>query len=305
MTAPVEFHLRLVEEAVWAAILGRRVAGTFHRERERLYVETDPEARERLFARFYSGWFERLDLAEPITAALREQETVLAAARRILFGPATTETREGAELFVAGPGEFSVVVTVRPQTLVDRTACLTLLRRELLHIADMLDPAFAYEPRLPASDVGPAHDRRLQERYRVLWDCSVDGRLVRIGLIDKAARDERRREFERAFAVLADAAGACFDGLFRGPRPTHPELVTIAADPEAGFGLRPSVAPSSGRCPLCAFPTAEHEPDPASLPADTLSLIASDFPSWRPDLGLCPQCADLYRARRLVGSPAR
>jgi hypothetical protein len=305
MIAPLEFHVRLVEEAVWAAILGHREAGKFHRERETPYAATDPEARERLFARFYFAWFDRLDLAGPIAAALQEQETALAPARRILFGPATTEKREGAELFVAGPGEFSVVVTLRPQILVDRRACLTLLRRELLHIADMLDPAFAYEPRLPPSEVGPAHDRRLQDRYRVLWNCSVDGRLVRLGRIDPAARDDRLREFGRAFATLADAAGGCFDRLFSGPRPTHPELVEIAADPQAGFGLCPSRASSAGRCPLCGFPTVDLEPDPSLLPPDALRALASEFPAWRPELGICPQCADLYRSRRLVEVPSR
>jgi hypothetical protein len=36
MFQPIEFHPRLVEDAVWAGVRRRRDAGVFHRERERL-----------------------------------------------------------------------------------------------------------------------------------------------------------------------------------------------------------------------------------------------------------------------------
>lgn len=297
MTAPVEFHPRLVEEAVWTAIRGRRDAGVFHRDRERLYAGDDGETRERLFARFHAAWFERLDLASPVRTALEEQAAALAAARRVLFVPETGGTPEGAELFVARPGEFSVVVALGPRTLADGSSCLALLRRELLHVADMLDPEFRYEPRLPRRSAGPAHDRRLQDRYRALWSCSVDGRLARLGRLDAAVREERLREFRAAFPSLADAAGGCFDRVFSGPRPGHPDLVAIAEDPRAALGLDPEGPSRSGPCPLCGFPAAEFEPEPSGLPAEVLEAIGSEFPSWRPERGLCPLCADLYRSR--------
>lgn len=297
MIGNVEFHPRLVEEAVWAGIQGRRDAGVFHRDRERLYGEPDAEARERAFARLNLSWFERLSLAEPIARALAEETRCLAAAGRVLFIPVTTENREGAELFVAAPGQFSVVVTLRPWTLADRDAVLGFLRRELLHVADMLDPVFEYEPRLPRQPAGPAHDRRLQDRYRVLWDCSIDGRLARLGRIAPGVRDARLGEFRHAFACVGGRAEECFERLFSGPRPRHPELVALATDPETAFGLRPPGPARSGRCPLCSFPTADWEPEPESLPAEVARAIVSELPEWRAEQGICPQCADLYRAR--------
>lgn len=300
MTAPIEFHPRLVEEAVWAALRERRETGVFHREREKLYDEPDPEARDRGFGRLHSAWFERLGLAGPVTRALQEQAGALAAARRVLFVPVTTEKREGAELFVAAPGQFTVVVTLRPGTLAAAGAVLVLLRRELLHIADMLDPAFAYEPRLPQQALGPAHDRRLQDRYRALWSCSVDGRLVRLDCLGPDARAARLGEFAHVFGCLGEQAEACFEQIFSGPRPRHPGLVALALDPEAGFGLRPAARASTGRCPLCGFPTAELEPKPELLPVEVVDEIASEFPSWRAEQGICPQCADLYRARPML-----
>ncbi len=63
MLERVEFHPRLVEEAVFAALRGRPESRTFHRERDPIYREADPEERERRFAALHAAWFERLDLA--------------------------------------------------------------------------------------------------------------------------------------------------------------------------------------------------------------------------------------------------
>jgi hypothetical protein len=322
MSPPVEFHPRLIEETVWNAVRGRGDAGLFHRERETIYREPDPEARDHDFSRLCLAWFERLDLEKPIARALADvahgldagrglvtagglaTAGGLNAARRILFVPATSAKREAAELFVTAGGEFTVVVALRPETLADGAAALTLLRGELLHVADMLDPAFGYEPRLPAQPAGPAHDRRLQDRYRVLWDCSIDGRLARLGHVPPVSRDARLREFQRAFACLGECAEPCFERLHSGPRPRHRELVALAADPETAFGLRASGPSSSGRCSLCAFPTADLEPSPERLPPEVERAIVAEFPEWRPEQGLCPQCADLYRARPLAACMA-
>jgi hypothetical protein len=63
-----------------------------------------------------------------------------------------------------------------------------LLRHELMHVADMLDPAFGYERSLPTSDDGPSADNIVRDRYRVLWDVTIDGRLARAGLAHPDAR---------------------------------------------------------------------------------------------------------------------
>jgi hypothetical protein len=63
-----------------------------------------------------------------------------------------------------------------------------------------------------------------------------------------------------------------------------------AADP--GSGPQPGSA-----CALCGFPTYGFEPEAQDLPIAVLSEIRADFPAWTIAQGLCPQCADLYRAR--------
>lgn len=297
MNDSLEIHPRLVEETVWVALQGRVEARAFHQERETVYGLSDREERERVFTRLHLEWFDRLALGEPFRQACLEQARALARVRRFVAGPAARARDEGADLFVADQGESAVVVSIRPEVLADRERALELLRRDLMHVADMLDPAFRYEPRLPPSPAGPAHDRLLQERYRVLWSCSVDGRLVALRRVSEAMRAFREREFARAFCVLGERVGTCFGRIFDGPRPGHPEMVSMASDPPAAFGLRPGAARPSGRCALCAFPTADLEPSPALMPEVVARAIRADFPEWRAENGLCPQCADLYRAR--------
>ncbi len=74
--------------------------------------------------------------------------------------------------------------------------------------------------------------------------------------------------------------------------------MAFARDPEA-FGDLVRVEHRGMRCPVCRFPTYGFEPDPERLPADVIALVREDFPDWHPARGICPQCADLYRARPL------
>jgi hypothetical protein len=289
----VGLHPRLVEEAVREALRADRRRGAFERAREALYAIEPPEARDAAFDRLHLDWFRRLGLDRPLCRALAEQEAALAGVERGVAVPVARD--QGVELFVAAGGRRSIAVALRPETLADGDRLLTLLRRELLHVADMLDPSFGYEPRLPAQPAGPAHDRLLRDRYRVLWDCSVDGRLVAAGRLDPAARAVRWAEFLRHFGGPGeDPAGERFRRLFDGPRPRHADLVAQAAATRA-----------AGRCALCGCPTVAFEPDPAGLPEDARRAIAGDCPGWTPERGLCLQCADLYRGRAMSEEAAR
>jgi hypothetical protein len=306
MKPPLEFHARLVEEAVWAAIQGHPDARVFHRERERLYGAAGTDDPERVFGPFHARWFRSLGLDAPVIRALDEESGALATARLVLAVPAGSREDQGAELFVTGTGEKTVVLKLRPEVLVVSDAALALLRRELTHVADMLDPAFGYEPALPPHPRGPAHDRLLQDRYRVLWGCSVDGRLVRSGRIPDEARARRLEEFRAALPGSRDRAEECFERIFGGlTRPRHPDLVAMAADPDSAFGLGGAFSTPPDRCPLCGFPTLDFEADPDRLPQEVLSAILSDFPAWRVESGVCRQCAELYRARPMSLAAAR
>ncbi len=293
----VEYEPRLVEEAVLLAMAGHEGERVFYRERDRLYEVADPEAREAAFRALHAAWFGRLGLWREVVQTLVERPAVAAGIDRCLVASAVSSRDDMVELFVApengaaGVLRRAVVIRVRPARFLDSARLLAFLRRELLHIADMLDPAFEYEPRLPPSEGGPAHERLVWDRYGVLWDAYVDGRLSRLGWAPPGARAQRLAAFRRAFPMLRERVEAAFDRFFAAESLRHGELVEFAAH--------------GGRCPLCRFPTHAFEPEPSRLPPDVREQIRSDFPEWDPAMGLCLQCADLYRARTLSSGGLR
>ena len=129
-----------------------------------------------------------------------------------------------------------MVLRLRPAHLATPAALLTFLRHELLHLADMLDPAFGYQPVLPPAAVESVPAHVLRERYRVLWNTSVDGRLTRLGLAPPTCRAHRFQEFTQTFPMLGMRTAEAFAGLFEAAAMTYAELVQGACAPEAVWG---------------------------------------------------------------------
>ncbi|MEK7728503.1 MAG: hypothetical protein AAB354_08825, partial [candidate division KSB1 bacterium] len=162
--------------------------------------------------------------------------------------------------------------------------------------ADMLDPRFEYVPDLPKSNAGPAHDQLLQNRYAVLWDIIIDGRLQQRGWLPPTTREKHLVNFKRAFQGSEEGLAQRFADFFDHNSHTHSELVAFAQHP--GNWLRPDTetTSASGRCALCHFPTVELLA-PRELRAEVKHEIQIHFPAWREAEPVCRQCADLYEAR--------
>ena len=293
----------LVEEAVLLAerTLAAADARTFRRERNRVYDIADPDRREAGFRALHLEWFARLGLHRVIEQAVAARACLLDHVSGCRVSRALTEREEGADLIDPSPatartgdGPPVLALRLRPAALLAPEALATLLAHELTHVADMLDPAFKYARTLPASDDGPSADNILRDRYRVLWDVTIDGRLSRSGLADPRARDVRRREFAATFAMLGGEGPRLFDEWFDRIQPTHPGLVAFAQAPNGNARTNPD---DSGRCPLCRFPVAALDSHPERLSAAARAILRADFPAWRPEQGLCAQCLDLYEAR--------
>ncbi len=317
----VDWEPRFVEEAVLRFAETRQVLG-FRGPRNRLYEIQDPEQREAAFRGFHSDWFERLDLGRGIWQALQEQPLIPTSTRACIVVHAHGSRDEGADLFVSpgmqGMGEMegrTVAIRLDPHRLLDEKRLLAFLRHELFHIADMLDPFFGYEPQLPKGELGPAHERLLQDRYRVLWDIYIDGRQVHRNWAPSSIRERRLHEFTETFPMLADRIEEAFSRFFDNPSFAHADLVAFTTNPALVTGGTPchpvSLCPSlkgtlyaGTRCPLCGFPTHVFEPHPDRLPSELVARIHADFPAWSPALGLCQQCSDLYQARSQSLTPA-
>jgi hypothetical protein len=299
----IRYEPRFIEDSLLFALHGHEREREFQRERNRLYGIIDPEERERAFQKLDQQWFTRLGLTGPIERALSEEPLLLSKLGCCLVASAPGRRDEGAELFVNGERNGGKILTacifLRPQSLLDQARLLALLRHELLHIVDMVDPTFDYQPSLPAAEGGPAHDRLLRDRYRILWDATIDGRMLRRGWAPEPIRAERLAQFSRAFPMFGQQAEQLFSHFFDREPHTHGELAAFASNPTVALDASGRGPCPGSRCALCGFPTYSFEPEPDSLPTEALAKIAQDFPRWHPSHGLCAQCAELYRAHSI------
>lgn len=293
----------LVEEAVLLAecTLPAADARTFRRERDRVYELPDVDRREADFSALHLRWFAHLGLHQVFDETVAGRGEILDHVTGCRVSRALTKKDEGADLLdpspaVARTGDLTplLMLRLRPAALLAPEALRTFLAHELAHVADMLDPVFAYERVLPPSGDGPSGDNIRRDRYRVLWDVTIDGRLARSGVADPRARDVRRLEFTKTFSMLGDRSRDLFDDWFDRIRPTHAVLVAFAAAPN---GTGSTNAADSGRCPICRFPVASLDPQSGRLSPEAEALIRSDQPAWNIAQGLCSQCLDLYEAR--------
>jgi len=304
-TFDLSFQQALVEEVVLRAIAGHPEEHQFRRQRNKLYLLPE-EQRDAAFGELHAQWFRQLGLGRAIDIALAELPLLAHGCARGIVTGAASHRDEGADLLVApdaaGPAGRTLLIRVCASTFQDPERLLGLLRSELLHVADMVDPAFGYQPTLPPSDGGPSYECLVRERYRALWDVSVAGRLIRRGVADAEVEACAAASFRAAFPMLGEVAERTFRHFLSGAAHTHADLVGFALAPRGALAAERLVP--GGRCPLCRFPTFAPEPVPETLPQAIVERVVSDFPTWRPNQGLCRQCADLYRARPLSMSGA-
>ena len=268
----------------------------FNREREKLYDILDPDERNTAFFRLHLDWFREWGLERRLTEPLKEFPLMPESLNILAFRKSRGRNDEGTELYVNEAHERSGVVAMRPERLVQDPRLGAFLRHELTHLHDMVDPAFGYLPELPDSGPFLNQQRLARERYRMLWDVSIDGRLSQSGREALATRDQRWSEFAGAFAFWPEnQQREVFDALWTDPAPTHSALVEWVSDPrqlQAASGPRPG-AP----CPLCGFPTFAWA-TAASLTDHAVIAIHADFPHWTPEQGACARCHEIYRVKR-------
>jgi hypothetical protein len=236
----------------------------------RAYDEPDRDA---AFFALHRKWFRALALEDRLRAAVKKFPLIEQHAATLLWRKTPTRKDEGAELFVR-PDAKNVAVALRCERFFEPDFD-QWLAHELCHISDMLDPNFAYEPEINLPDAPPAELNLLRERYRVLWDVTIDGRL-------NQNRPLRLAEFQKVMP------GSDAFELLWSKRPSHPELVALAKSVLA----RPQKTPGAP-CPLCKFPTF------AWADAPPVAAIQKDFPRWLPAHGCCARCAELYSTRQL------
>jgi hypothetical protein len=285
--SPLRWDPSLLEVVVRAEIERRRARGDeapaaeFRRQAEPLYREP-AAARDRAFTGLHAALFQSLGLHRPVVRAYARHAAALAGLARLEVRRAAGAADEGADLRVHEAGVRVGLLDVVPA----RFASATLgpfADHELTRLADLCDPAFGHDSTVLAAV--PPHRRRLvQERYRLLWGVSADGRLARAG------REPLGDRGQLALAVAGHGVGEdAFRRLWAGPRPTHAELLRMAVEAGARERSRPG-AP----CPLCGFPTHAWAVSPA--PA-LIAAVQADARGWQPEDGMCARCLERYEAQ--------
>jgi len=227
-----------VEEAVLLAepLMAVSDRRAFRRARDPLYEIRDECVRDERFRALHSEWFERLGFGRTLTRIMCGTPGLAPSVAEARVLRAVSRHDEGADLVdqvISGQRVTRpvLVIRLRPATIADIETVTGILSHELLHVCDMLDPAFGYERSLPPCDTGGLTETIVRDRYRILWDATIDGRLQRAGVLPSNVRTARRREFEAAFPMLGDKAATAFDAWFDQDRPTHDDLVTFARMP--------------------------------------------------------------------------
>lgn len=300
------FDNNLCEEVVEAELNERVRSGrpglsaAFRKEADSIYSEYPPHKRSAPFHVLYQRFFGSLGYRNRIETLLRDMESAAGPLSiPCWFSKTLTAEEEGAQL---NEDRTRLAFRVRPESLRNAGRLAYLLRHERLHIHDLLDPAFGHDAARPLSGASLAAEDLLRDRYRTLWDLSVDGRLERLGWLPKGVRERRAAEFRALFRRLGEErAGRVFEALWSGPRPSDADLrrmiqsaeelcdtVGVSGSGEGG-DERGDPAPG-GPCPLCRFPTYEW----AALTEPLARRVRAEFPEWRPWQGLCSQCANRY-----------
>lgn len=304
----IEYDAPLIEKAVFLA--ARRNAGheeALHREIDGLYNIQDEQQREQAFRRAFRQAFSALDLDRVIAQFLAERPSIGRMTGQCIVHEAPRSKAEAAELYVRtssgqpAPGDRTVVIHVCPESLVDPDRLADRMRRELVHIADMLDARFDYDR--SAFDGLAGMVTVVHDRYRVLWDIFVEGRLIREGKVSEAGLPQLRRAFLRALTHRAQPPHPdLFDELLQADDLTHGQLLRWANDPQTILGHVPS-GPSSGDgpdlgalCPFCHFPTFDWYPIQDCQDGSLLARLRGAQPGWQPLKGACRQCVETYLA---------
>ena len=299
----IRFDPSFIEEAVFLALSAHGASGNqptaqaFHTQRAALYDgPLLAETREAAFRQLALRYFHTLGLAQLFTQRFEEFPLLAAHVGVATVRRVWSRKEERVELYRQSGGEASTTLVVDLQVIrcLAREAMVSFLRHELMHICDMLDPVFAYEPHPELGGEYELENDLIRERFRLLWDLCVEGRMRRRDWQTVVEEPIRRREFERIFApwepqrrevIWRDLSG-------RGNW-TQRELLELARDER----LTRMLGQGGIRCPLCHFPTREGVCDWSGERAVVAEAIHTDYPTWQPSHGACLQCVELYRSR--------
>lgn len=230
----VEWDPSLVEHVVFLATRGATGEKAYHAAREICYQEPDPERRDRDFLRLEREWFVKLELARPATDALAEWPALLSRVQRCILAPCVRRRDGCAELYgthAPGGPKPNLLIRLDPDLFRHPARMRAFMRHELMHIDDMLDPDFKYDPSLSQFLDEHGIPNAIRDRYRILWNVHIDGRLSTRYNATIVLPPRNEIEFNKLFRVLDAQCADAFRWILSAPRLSHPEILAFARAP--------------------------------------------------------------------------
>lgn len=296
----LHFDDDFLESAVFVCASGRRkgvpslLVARFQHEREKLYRIADPDERNAAFFQFHLRWFREWSLEDFLAKIAREFPYLDPALKLLAFRKARGKQDEAAELYVNPETGRHGVVAFRCERFEDDELLARFLRHEFTHLHDMVAPGFGYAPKLHAPGITATQHKLARERYRLLWDITIDARLARAGHPVNSTFEKHRNLFDRAYSFWpGPRRDETFAVLVNDHQPTHAKLAALAADPR---DLAHAERPQPGAaCPLCGFPTF-HWAEEDTFDSAMIAQIGRNFPTWTPPQSACLRCHETYEA---------
>lgn len=236
----IEYEQSLVETTVFLTTRANETLECeLHLAIDPLYEILDEELRQREFVTVFRDYFAKLKLDHAIGNLIAERPLIARHVDQCIVREAARKKDESAELFVreiknSGTKYRTLVIQVCPGSLIDSKRLDVQMRRELLHVSDMLDECFDYEYETFS---GPLSLQNLQrDRYRVLWDTYVEGRLHREKLGVQKEKSRLQQSFERVFTNCSPTPDErMFHEVFNASSLTHEILIKWAREPDLLF----------------------------------------------------------------------
>lgn len=236
-----EYDPQLVEQATFLA--ARSVPESecaTHQLLDPLYRITDAESRQCAFREAYGELFRRFELDRIVPALVLEFPLLSGRIGRCIVREAERRRAQSVDLYSDKSGggangvDRALIIALCPECLLDLKRLRPWLRRQLRHIEDMVDERFGYDRELPGASA--AQQNLIRDRYALLWDIFVEGRLARSGALNVDGVAGLRASFERVFAQGgASPSRLDFEWLLGQDGLTHAQLMSWAVEP-----LRPS-----------------------------------------------------------------
>ncbi|MEK6799926.1 MAG: hypothetical protein AABZ12_13245 [Planctomycetota bacterium] len=233
-----EYDPHLVEQATFlVAQRNPERECVLHEVLDPLYRINDPETRQRAFRDAYAALFQRFGLDHLVPSYIREFPLAATQLNHCIVREAERSRAQSVDLYTKqsddpeGGGERVLILALCPESLLAPQRLTPWMYRQLQHVEDMVDQRFAYERKLPSASV--VKQNLIRDRYAVLWDVYVEGRLNRSGKLPDEAVG-LWRSFSKAFARNGiSPPRIAFDSLWDADGLTHAQLMAWATDPAA------------------------------------------------------------------------